>query len=102
MKRLPHLLARPIVRIVSLAALIVGVLTLVVVTNVARLTAHSSAQSIPASQAAAIVKSGQARSIEVQLDRAYVRTDDGEYVFVKDREASVPQMLVTLVSARPT
>jgi cell division protease FtsH len=96
MKRLHDLLARPIVRIISLAALIVGLLTLVIVTNVARLTAHSNAQSIPASQAAAIVKNGQARSIEVQLDRAYVRTDDAEYVFVKDREASVPQMLVTL------
>src|SRR5712691_8226596 len=96
MKRLHQLLAQPIVRIISLAALIVGVLALVIVTNVARLTAHSTAQPIPASQAAAIVKSGQARSIEVQLDRAYVRTDDAEYVFVKEREASVPQMLVTL------
>jgi cell division protease FtsH len=96
MKRLHDLLARPIVRIISLAALIVGLLTLVIVTNVARLTAHGNAQSIPASQAAAIVKNGQARSIEVQLDRAYVRTDDAEYVFVKDREASVTQMLVTL------
>jgi cell division protease FtsH len=96
MKRLHHLLARPVVRIICLAVLIVGVLTLVIVTNVARLTAHSSAQPIPASQAAAIVKSGQARSIEVQLDRAYVRTDAAEYVFVKDREASVPQMLVSL------
>src|SRR5713226_3140100 len=96
MKRLHYLLAQPIVRIISLAALIVGVLALVIVTNVARLTAHSTAQAIPASQAAAIVKSGQARSIEVQLDRAYVRTDAAEYVFVKDREASVPQMLVTL------
>ncbi len=96
MKRLQYLLAHPIVRIISLAALIVGVLALLIVTSVARMTAHSTAQSIPASQAAAIVKSGQARSIEVQLDRAYVRTDDAEYVFVKDREASVPQMLVTL------
>ena len=96
MKRLHHLLAQPIVRIISLAALIVGVLTLVIVTNVARLTAHSAAQLVPASQAAAIVKSGQARSIEVQLDHAYMRTDDAEYVFVKDREASVPQMLVSL------
>ena len=96
MKRLHHLLARPVVRIISLAVLIVSIATLVIVTNVARVTAHSGARSIPASQAAAIVKSGQARSIEVQLDRAYVRTDDAEYVFVKDREASVPQMLVTL------
>ena len=96
MKRLPDLLAQPIVRIISVAALIVGILTLVIVTNVARVTAHGNALPIPASQAAAIVKSGQARSIEVQLDRAFVRTDDGEYVFVKDREASVPQMLVTL------
>src|SRR5712691_11515477 len=96
MKRLQYLLAHPIVRIISLAALILGVLALVVVTSVARMTAHGNAQPIPASQAAAIVKSGQARSIEVQLDRAYVQTDDAEYVFVKDREASVPQMLVTL------
>ena len=44
MKRLHDLLARPIVRIISLAALIVGLLTLVIVTNVARLTAHSDAQ----------------------------------------------------------
>src|SRR5258708_351339 len=96
MKRLHDLLAQPLVRIISLAALIVGILALLIVTTVARLTAHSNAQPIPASQAAAIVKNGQARSIEVQLDRAYVRTDDAEYVFVKDREASVPQMLVTL------
>ena len=84
MKRLQYLLAHPIVRIISLAALILGVLALVVVTSVARMTAHGNAQPIPASQAAAIVKSGQARSIEVQLDRAYLRTDDAEYVFVKD------------------
>src|SRR5207244_5710122 len=64
-----------LVRIISLAALILGVLALVVVTSLARMTAHGNAQPIPASQAAAIVKSGQARSIEVQLDRAYLRTD---------------------------
>jgi cell division protease FtsH len=68
----------------------------VIVTNLARLSAHSGAQPIPASQAATIVKSGQAHSIEVQLDRAYLRTDAAEYVFVKDREASVPQMLASL------
>jgi cell division protease FtsH len=51
---------------------------------------------IAASQAAAIVKSGQGRSIEVQTNKAYLDTDDAEYVFVKDREASVPQMLETL------
>src|ERR1700694_3232343 len=96
MKRLRTPLDRPVVRIVSLAILILGLAALVVVTNVGRLTAHSSAQPIPASQAASIVKSGQARSIEVQLDRAYVKTDDAEDVFVKDREASVPQMLAAL------
>src|SRR5579859_6989445 len=96
MKRLHNLIARPIVRIISLAVLIVSVATLVIVTNVARVMVHSGAQSIPASQAAAIVRSGVARSIEVELDHAYVRTDDAEYVFVKDREASVPQMLATL------
>jgi cell division protease FtsH len=96
MKRLHTLLARPVVRIVSLSILIVSVVTLVIITSVGRFTAHSGAQPIPASQAATIVKSGQARSIEVQFDRAYLRTDAAEYVFVKDREASVPQMLATL------
>ena len=66
------------------------------------MTVHGSAQPIPASEAAAIVKSGQARSIEVQLDRVYLKTDTAEYVFVKDREASVPQMLATLGVARTT
>ena len=102
MKRLHHLLARRVVRIISLAVLIVSIAALVIVTNVARVTAHSGARSIPASQAAAIVKSGQARSIEVQLDRAYVRTDDAEYVFVKDREARLPVFRASLDPLRRT
>jgi cell division protease FtsH len=70
--------------------------TLIVLGNLARWTAHSAAQPIAASQAAAIVKNGQAGAIDVQFDHAYLTTDDAEYVFVKDREASVPQMLATL------
>ena len=96
MRRLPVLLAHPIVRIVSLAVLIACLIVLVVSVNVGRLTAHSGAKAIPASVAASIIKSGQARSIEVQLDRAYLLTEDAEYVFVKDREASVPQTLAAL------
>ena len=61
-----------------------------------RLQAHSAAQPIAASEAAAIVKSGQARSIEVQVDRAFLKTDSAEFVFIKDRETSVPQMLAGL------
>jgi cell division protease FtsH len=96
MKRLHTLFARPIVRIVSLSLLIALAVTLIILRNQERLTLHSGAQSIAASEAAAIVKSGQARSIEVQADHAYLKTDSAEYVFVKDREASVPQMLATL------
>ena len=96
MKRLHTLFARPIVRIVSLSLLIALAVTLIILRNQERLTLHSAAQPIAASEAAAIVKSGQARSIEVQADHAYLKTDSAEYVFVKDREASVPQMLATL------
>src|SRR5215472_11914642 len=96
MKRLHSLMARPIVRIIFLTTLVVVAVTLIILGNMPRWTAHSTAQSISASEAAAIVKNGQARSIEVQLDRAYLKTDDTEYVFIKDREASVPQMLGTL------
>jgi cell division protease FtsH len=96
MKRLHRLFTRPTVRIVSLVLACLALVTVLVVVNVGRLTAHQGALQIPASDAAAIVKNGQARSIEVQLDRAYVKTDTAEYVFIKDREASVPQMLATL------
>jgi cell division protease FtsH len=81
---------------VLLTTLVLLALTFLVVGNLESLTAHNAAQSVAASQAAAIIKSGQARSIEVQADKAYLDTDDAEYVFVKDREASVPQMLTTL------
>ena len=96
MKRLHSLFARPIVRIVFLTTLVVVAVTLIILGNMPRWTAHSTAQPIAASEAAAIVKNGEARSIEVQLDHAYLKTDSAEYVFVKDREASVPQMLATL------
>ena len=96
MKRLHTLFARPLVRIVGVSLLISLALMLIILRNRERLTAHSGAQSIAASEAATIVKSGQARSIEVEVDHAYVKTDTAEYVFVKDREASVPQMLATL------
>jgi hypothetical protein len=96
MKRLSALFARPIVRIVGLSMLFALAVSLLVLGNMARWTAHSAAKSIAASEAAGIIRSGQARSIEVQFDHAYVKTDDAEYVFVKDREASVPQMLSTL------
>src|SRR5437879_2784521 len=96
MKRLHVLLARPIVRIVSLSLLFAVAVALIIMGNMSRWTAHSGAQSIAASEAAAIVKNGQARSILVQFDHAYLKTNDTEYVFIKDREASVPQMLATL------
>jgi cell division protease FtsH len=96
MKRLSALFGRPIVRIVGLSLLFALGAALLILGNMARWTAHSAAQSIAASEAAAIIKSGQARSIEVQFDHAYLKTDEAEYVFVKDREASVPQMLSTL------
>ena len=53
MKRLPPLLKRPIVRIVGVSILIVSIGTLVVVANLSRLTAHSGALPIAASDAAA-------------------------------------------------
>jgi cell division protease FtsH len=96
MKRLHVLLARPIVRIVSLSLLFAVAVALIIMGNMSRWTAHSGAQSIAASEAAAIVRNGQARSILVQFDHAYLKTNDAEYVFIKDREASVPQMLATL------
>jgi cell division protease FtsH len=96
MKRLSTLFARPLVRIACLSLLIVVAVTLIVLGNLPTWTAHSAAQPIAASQAAAIVKSGQARMLDVLVDRAYLDTDSAEYVFIKDREASVPQMLQSL------
>ena len=75
MKRLPPLLAHPVVRVVGISILIVSVAALVVMANLGRFTAHSGAQPIAASEAAAILKSGQARSIEVQVDHVYLKTD---------------------------
>jgi cell division protease FtsH len=95
-KRLQRLIHRPVFQLVTLAIAVAVLGTLLVVANQGRLVAHSAAQPIAASEAAAIVKSGQARSIEVQLDHAYLNTDDAEYVFIKDRETSVPQMLAGL------
>lgn len=96
MKRLPALFARPLVRVACLSLLILGAVTLIVLGNLNSWTSHAAAQPIAASQAAAIVRNGQARSIDVQGDRAFLDTGDAEYVFVKDREATVPQMLETL------
>jgi cell division protease FtsH len=95
-KRLRHLLHRHAFHIVGLACLVLVMGSLLVAANLGRLQTHRGAQSIPASEAAAIVKSGQARSIEVQVDHAFLATDDAEYVFIKDRETSVPQMLAGL------
>jgi cell division protease FtsH len=96
MKRLPTLFARPLVRIACLSLLVALALSLIILRNQERLSPHGSAQPIAASEAATIVKSGQARAIEVQADHAYLKTDSAEYVFIKDREASVPQMLANL------
>ena len=96
MKRLYALCSRPMVRIVGLSMMIALAVTLIVFGNLPRWTAHSSAQSITASQAASLIKIGQARTITVQFDHAYLATDDAEFVFTKDKEASVPQMLVML------
>src|SRR5579871_1184288 len=96
MKRLSALFVRPIVRVVVLSLLVTLAVVLIILGNVSRWTEHADAQQIAASQAAAIIKSGQARSIDVQVDHAYLDTDTAEFVFVKDREASVPQMLETL------
>ena len=96
MKRLSTLLARPFVRVACLSLMILSALALIVLGNLSSWTAHANAQPVAASQAAAIVKSGDARSIDVQADRVYVDTDSAEFVFIKDREASVPQMLGTL------
>ncbi|HLZ32212.1 MAG TPA: ATP-dependent zinc metalloprotease FtsH [Chloroflexota bacterium] len=94
--RLHRLLHRPLFQLGGLAILVVVLGSLVVLANLQRLQAHSAAQPIAASEAATIVKSGQARAIEVQLDRAFLKTDGAEYVFIKDRETSVSQMLAGL------
>ena len=97
MKRLRTLFHRPLVRLVAASTVLVLLLASLLVVNLGRVTVHSNAQPIAASQAAAIVSAGTARAIEVQAEHAYLQTtDDAEYVFVKDREASVPQMLATL------
>src|ERR1051326_4403678 len=95
MKRPFALLTRPLTRIIGLFLLIALAATLIVLGNLSRWTAHSGAQPIAASQAAAMIKSGQARAIDVAADRVYLTTDAGEFVFTKDRQASVPQMLET-------
>jgi cell division protease FtsH len=93
MSRLRALFARPIVRVVSLSLLVLFAGGLILAGNAARLNAHGGAQQISATQAAALVKAGQAQNLTVELDRAYLKTADSEYVFIKEREASVPQML---------
>jgi cell division protease FtsH len=95
-KRLHRLLIRPAFQFVGGTLVLVALGSLLVAANLERLSAHSSAQPIPASEAAAIVKGGQARSIEVQLDHAFLKTDAAEYVFIKDRETSAPRMLAGL------
>src|ERR1700730_14968426 len=95
-KRLQRLLHRPVFQIASLALLVVVLRSLLGLASLERLQAHSNALPVAASVAASVVKSGQARSIEVQVDRAFLRTDSAEYVFIKDRETSVPQMLAGL------
>src|ERR1700688_555623 len=95
-KRLHHLFHRPLFQLGGLAILVVVLGSLLVLANLERLQAHSAALPIAASEAAAIVKNGQARSIEVQVDRAFLKTDNAEYVCIKDRETSVPQMLAGL------
>ncbi len=96
MKRLHRLFRSPKVLIASLSTLVAVAATFLFAGNIGHWTAHSTAQSIAASDAAALIRSGHARSLDVQFDHVYLRTDGAEYVFVKDREASVPQMLATL------
>ena len=64
MKRLPTLFARPLVRVAFLSTLVLLALTLLVVGNRESLTARNDAQPIAASQAAAIIKSGQTIAYE--------------------------------------
>ena len=61
-----------------------------------RSTPHAAATAIGFNDAAALVKAGRAQTLEVEPERAYLTTDDGaEYVFVKDHDAAVPQMLAS-------
>jgi cell division protease FtsH len=94
--RLRSLFARPRVRGICLVTLVGVAIILLVVGNLPQLTAHSGAQPIAASQAAALIRSGQARGLDVYADRAYVQTEDAEYVFIRDRQATLPEMLSTL------
>jgi cell division protease FtsH len=96
MKRLHPLFARPIVRVAGLLTLVVFGVTLIVLGNLSSWTAHNGALPVPASQAAALIHDGKVKAIDVFSDRAYLETADAEYVFVRDREASVPQMLAPL------
>src|SRR6266851_5298104 len=70
MKRLQSLFARPIVRIVCLQILVAIAVALILLRNQERLTAHSGAQPIAASEAATVIRSGDARTITVQADHA--------------------------------
>jgi cell division protease FtsH len=96
MKRLRPLFVSPHFRLIVAALVLIAAIAAIVFANMGRLTAHSGAQPIPASTAAVVIKSGQAHSIVVQYERAYLKTDDAEYVFIKDREASVTQTLAGL------
>ncbi len=96
MDRLRALFARPTVRIVSLAALVVLAGVLILAANTNKLSQHAQAQAISASEAAALVKGGSATTLTVEAERAYLNTSDAEYVFIKEREASAPQMLAGL------
>ncbi len=93
MKRFQSLFARPFARAMSLFVLVAAAATLIVAGNLPRLTAHSEAQPIAASQAAAFIRNGQARNLDVFGDRVFVQTDGGEYFFIRDRATSVPEML---------
>src|SRR5437762_12474888 len=101
MHRLRAFFARPLVRITSLALLVLVALSTILLANAERLQAHHGAQPISASEAASIVKAGQAGQLSVQADHAYLTTATGEYVFIKDKEVTVPQMLATLGVTSP-
>src|SRR4051794_25475704 len=93
MKRLQSVFARPFVRATSLFVLVAAAATMIVAGNMTRLTAHGEAQRIPASQAAALIRNGEARNLDVFGDRVFVQTEGGEYFFIRDRATSVPEML---------
>jgi len=96
MHRLRALFVRPLVRIVSLSLLVLLAGAIILIANLNRLSKHNNAQPISASEAASVIKSARAEQLTVQQERAYIKTADAEYVFIKEREASVPQMLSTL------